>query len=55
LQFLSIAIGSLAELETQYLIAVRLGFLEDNKAVVNLITDEKKLLLGYRNYIKNKL
>ena len=55
LQFLSIAIGSLAELETQYLIAIRLGFLEDNKAVINLITDEKKLLLGYRNYIKNKL
>jgi four helix bundle protein len=27
LQFLSIAIGSLAELETQYLIAIRLGFL----------------------------
>ena len=26
LQFLSIAIGSLAELETQYLIAIRLGF-----------------------------
>ena len=55
LQFLSIAIGSLAELETQYLIAIRLGFLEDNKAIINLITDEKKLLLGYRNYIKNKL
>jgi len=26
LQFISIAIGSLAELETQYLIAIRLGF-----------------------------
>ncbi len=55
LQFISIAVGSLAELETQYLIAIRLGFIEEDKAVVNLITDEKKLLLGYRNYIKNKM
>ena len=55
LQFLSIAIGSLAELETQYIIAIRLGFVKEDEAVINLITDEKKLLLGYRNYIKNKL
>jgi four helix bundle protein len=55
LQFLSIAIGSLAELETQYLIAIRLGFLEKDKSLTNLINDEKQLLLGFRNYIKNKL
>jgi len=55
LQFLSIAIGSLAELETQYLIAIRLGFLEKDKSLTNLISDEKQLLLGFRNYIKNKL
>lgn len=54
LQFLSIAIGSLAELETQYLIAIRLGFLEKDKSLTNLINDEKQLLLGFRNYIKNK-
>jgi four helix bundle protein len=54
LQFLSIAIGSLAELETQYLIAIRLGFLEKDKSLTNLIKDEKQLLLGFRNYIKKK-
>ena len=54
LQFLSIAIGSLAELETQYLIAIRLGFLEKDKSLTNLINDEKQLLLGFRNFIKKK-
>jgi len=54
LQFLSIAIGSLAELETQYLIAIRLDFVKEDGAIINLITNEKKLLLGYRNYIKKK-
>ncbi|WP_245962974.1 four helix bundle protein [Ulvibacter antarcticus] len=54
LQFLSIAMGSLAELETQYIIATRLDFVKEDETVINLITDEKKLLLGYRNYIKNK-
>jgi len=45
----------LAELETQYLIAIRLGFLEKDKSITNLIKDEKQLLLGFRNYIRNKL
>ncbi|MBZ0328378.1 MAG: four helix bundle protein [Altibacter sp.] len=54
LQFISIAIGSLAELETQYLIAIRLGFMEEDIILMNLLNDEKQLLLGFRNYIKNK-
>jgi len=54
LQFLSIAIGSLAEVETQYLIAIRLGFLVKDKSLTKLINDEKQLLLGFRNYIKKK-
>lgn len=54
LQFISIAIGSLAELETQYLIAIRLGFLKEDIILVNLLNDEKQLLLGFRNYIKKK-
>ena len=33
----------------------RLGFVIEEEAVINRITDEKKLLLGYRNYIKQKL
>lgn len=55
LQFISIALGSLSELETQYIIAVRLGITSENKDVMDLITDEKKLLLGYRNHIRKKV
>ena len=51
---MNIALGSLAEVETQYLIAVRLGFLEKDTSLTKLINDEKQLLLGFRNYIKKK-
>ena len=54
LQFINIALGSLAEIETQYLIAIRLGLLKKDNALMSLINDEKQLLLGFRNYIKNK-
>lgn len=55
LQFLSVALGSLAEVETQYLIAIKLDFIEEDISLANLITKEKQLLLGFRNYIKNKV
>jgi four helix bundle protein len=54
LQYVSFALGSLAEIETQYLIAVRLGYLNNDKSLSSLITEEKQLLLGFRNYIKKK-
>ncbi len=54
LQFISIALGSLAEIETQYLIAIRLKYIEENKLVLSLIVEERKLLLGFRNYLKRK-
>ena len=54
LQFISISLGSLAEIETQYLIAVRLKYLRGDKSLMSLINDEKQLLLGFRNYIKRK-
>ena len=50
--FISIAIGSLAELETQYLIAIRLGYIENNSDFNKLLIDLKKLLLGFRNHLK---
>lgn len=53
-QFLNIAIGSISELETQYLIAIRLGMAIENKKLEHLLIDVKKLLLGYRNYILKK-
>lgn len=54
LNFISIALGSLAELETQYLISIRLKYVEEDKSVLSLIVEERKLLLGFRNYLKRK-
>jgi len=54
IQFIYIALGSLAELETQYLIALRLDFIKSNKQLESLITEITKLLLGFKNYIQNK-
>ena len=51
IHFLHIALGSLSELETQYLIAVRLAFMEKEDAVQEQMIDVKKLLLGFRNYL----
>jgi four helix bundle protein len=54
LQFLYIAIGSLSELETQYLIAIRLGFVTKGDAFELQLIELKKLLIGFKNYISNK-
>ncbi len=50
-QFLYIAIGSLAELETQYLIALRLEFIKKDDDLEQQLIQVKKLLLGFKNYI----
>lgn len=54
IQFINIAIGSMAELKTQYLIAIRLEIGLPQTDLSQLIMDVKKLLLGYRNYVINK-
>lgn len=54
IQFLMIAIASLSELETHYLISIRLKFIEKNKELEKMLMESKKLLLGFRNYIANK-
>jgi four helix bundle protein len=54
LQFLYISIGSLSELETQYLIALRLGFVTKENTFELQMTEVKKLLIGFKNYINNK-
>ena len=54
LQFLSIALGSLSELETQYLLAIRINIIESNDVVAHSLIDVKKLILGFRNYLKKK-
>ena len=54
LQFINIAIGSLAEVETQYLLIIRLKLAEEDDNLLKLLNEEKQLLIGLRNYIKNK-
>ena len=53
-QFLHIALGSLSEIETQYLIAVRLNYIEKNNNMEVSINDVKRVILGFRNYLINK-
>ena len=54
IQFLYIALGSLSELETQYLIAVRLKYIIENKEIENKIKEKKKMIVGLRNYLLKK-
>ena len=54
IHFLHIAMGSLSELETQYLIAMRLNYTVNDESIENVLTEVKKLLLGFRNYIDSK-
>lgn len=54
LQFIYIALGSVSELETQYLIALRLNFCKESQAVEELIKETRKLLIGFRNYVSGK-
>lgn len=50
-QFINVALGSLAEVETQYMLSIRLGFISKKMELVELIVSVKKLLLGTRNYL----
>ena len=53
-QFLMIAISSLTELETQYLISIRLQFADKNKALEDFMVELKKLLIEFRNNLIKK-
>jgi len=50
--FLSIANGSLSEVETQLIIASRLGWLEDGHPIFSKLESVTRLLLGLRNSLK---
>ncbi len=54
LYFLNVANGSIAEIETQLLIGVRLKYVDQQNEIFDLITEVRKLLLGFRNYVKRK-
>jgi len=54
LYFINVTIGSIAEIETQMLIAVRLKYISDEGQLFDLTIEVRKLLLGFRNYINKK-
>ena len=53
LRFIDIACGSLAELETQLLLAERFGYL-NSKELIAQIMSINKMLSGLKKYLKNK-
>ena len=54
LYFINVAIGSIAEIDTKMLFAARLKYLDEHNEIFDKITEVRKLLLGFRNYIKKK-
>lgn len=54
IQFLYIALGSLSEIETQYLIAVRLKYIEVNNTIEEKIIEIRRVIIGLRNYLLKK-
>ena len=54
LKFLSIAIGSAAELETQLIIKKNLKMYEENEDLIKQVETVKKLILGLVKYLNNK-
>ncbi len=53
IQFLRIASGSVAELETQLLLAIRMGFIPGD-SIISHIEEVRKLLLGLLRSLKKK-
>jgi|GEM_PF-132961 len=53
LQFLHISLGSISELETQFIIANRLGFL-NNDEIFSLIEKERSKILGLIKYLRGE-
>ena len=54
LYFINVAIGSIAEIETQLLIAVRLEYINKDNSIFESAREVRKLLLGFRNYLNRK-
>jgi four helix bundle protein len=54
-RFLSIALGSLAEIETQALIAERLNYVQHQKELFEKMTKVRQLLLGVMRSIEKRM
>ena len=53
-QFIYIAMGSLAETETQIIISTKLGYLKEDKSILEEVETLRKMLSGLIRYLKNK-
>ena len=54
IRFIDISLGSLAELDTQYEIAVRQSYFSRNNDFEILHTEAGKLMIGLKRYLQNK-
>mgnify|MGYP000005456217 FL=1 len=54
LKFISISIGSIAELQTQLVISEKLEYMENANELINKLEEVKRMLLGLTKYLKNK-
>jgi four helix bundle protein len=54
IQFLYIALGSASELETQLIIAQKIGYIDNSDSMLIEINSIKKMLLGLIAYLKNR-
>ncbi len=54
LNFISIAIGSLAELQTQLIISKNLGYIKSYDNIMEECNEIKRMLIGLSKYLKNK-
>ncbi len=54
IQFLHVALGSLAELETQLILATRMGFIR-RSSVLDQLTQVRKMVLGLLKYLRRGL
>jgi four helix bundle protein len=54
IQFLYIALGSIAELDTQYILAKELGFTVGSTTLESLITAVRKMTVGLIKHLKGK-
>ena len=53
-RFLDIALGSLAEVDTQLIIAKELGYLQSNEEVLKLLEKVNALLIGLRKSVNER-
>ena len=53
--FVSIALGSLAEMETQLILSKQLGYLEDDEKINELIKKVNALLIGLKKRIEKDI